>query len=114
MIYEGIVQKDLGEGKRLGFPTANISFNDSALSGIYAARVQVRGKTYIAAVYADQARRLLESHILDFEEDLYGERITVQIEKKIRETQRFTNKATLKAAIAKDVQDVREYFASVN
>lgn len=114
MIYEGVVQKDLGEGKRIGFPTANIPFRDETLSGIYAARVRVHGTEYHAAVYADRARGLLESHILDFEGDLYGEHITVCIEKKIRDAESFEDESSLKMAIAKDVHDVREYFAAVN
>ena len=111
--YSGIAQKGEGRGRALGFPTANIPLRDKELVGIYAARVKVRGKEYFAAVYANQARELLETHILDFWGELYGQEITIMLEKKIREDARFENENALKTAIAADVRAVR-FFSLAN
>ncbi len=108
--FSGIVQKSLGEGTRLGFPTANIACNNPELSGIYAGMVTIGVQKYPAAVYADQRRKLLEAHILDFDQDLYGKNIQITLEKKIRDDRRFESEDDLKRAIAEDVVSVRAYF----
>lgn len=110
MYYSGIVQKSSGEGARIGFPTANILLTDTSLSGIYAAEVIVEGKMHHAAVYADTRRDLLEAHLLDFNDDLYGQNIEIRIHKKIREDASFESEEELKRAIAKDVAGVRAFF----
>ena len=118
--YAGTVMKGQGRATALGFPTANISLSDDSVSGIYAARVKVGDSEYMAAVFADQKRKLLEAHLLDFSGELSakggsasggnGKNITIELCKKIREHEDFTNDDDLRAAIAKDVADVREYF----
>ncbi|HEY4517020.1 MAG TPA: riboflavin kinase [Candidatus Paceibacterota bacterium] len=111
--YRGVVVRGEGKGVALGFPTANIPLSDRSLSGIYAARVAVkRGEApYMAAVYADQERKLLEAHILDFTDDLYGCEIEIELLKKIRDGKRFEDNAALRVAIVEDIKNVRAYFA---
>lgn len=113
MHFTGTVQKNLGEGARMGFPTANITLNDTSFSGIFAGEVIRKGNIYPAAVYADRRRGLLEAHILDFEGDLYGQEIEIRLRKKIREDASFTDEEHLKLAIAADVQAVRDYFKTL-
>lgn len=95
---------------QLGFPTANIAFPDTTASGIYAARVFVGEVEYTAAVFIDPSRKILEVHVLDFAGDLYGQEMRVELLHKIRDSMRFDSDETLKAAIARDVKAVREYF----
>ena len=111
MKYTGIVQKGAGRSAALGFPTINIPLDDANASGIYAARVKVGEEEYEAAVYADQKRKLLEAHLLDFSKDLYGWNVGIELLKKIRESEKFTDETLLRKAIARDVVSVREYFA---
>ena len=113
--YTGIVQKGDQRGHALGFPTANILLTDGALSGIYAARVTLKaGDTpYMAAAYADQKRGLLEAHLLDFSDDLYGLEISIELCKKIRERKEFAGMDALKEAIGEDITAIRAYFKSV-
>ena len=110
LIYTGIVQRGERRGSALGFPTMNISFNDLEISGIYAARVIVGSVTYDAVVYADQKRKLLEAHLLDFSGDLYGQFITIELLHKIRDDKRFESDGVLQCAIADDVGAIRKYF----
>ena len=115
MLYKGVVQKGTKRGAVLGFPTANIPLDDPEPSGIYAARVTVKeGEApYMAAVFADQKRKLLEAHILDFSDDLYGEHITIELHKKVRDTEMFENDEKLRAMITEDIKKTREYFKNV-
>ena len=110
--YTGIVQKGAKRGIALGYPTANISLQGEDISGIYVARVYVKeGEApYIAAVFADPKRKILEAYLLDFSNDLYGQTITVELHKKIRESATFSDDAVLRATIAHDVESVRAYF----
>ncbi len=111
MAYTGIVVEGKRRGAALGYPTANIAHADSDANGIYAAIVFVDGKEHHAAVFADPARGLLEAHLLDFFGDLYGKEMTVELKKKIRDSEVFTSDEALKRAIAEDVLSVRQYFA---
>ena len=109
-VFGGIVQAGKQRGAASGFPTANIALLDTQLSGIYAGRVTFDGRTYDAAIYADQSRNLLESHLLDFSGDLYDKDISVEILEKIRDSVRFENEAALRSMIAEDIVRIREYL----
>ena len=111
-VYAGIVQKGSGYAGRLGYPTVNIPLPDDSLSGIYAARVMIKtgDAPYMAAVFADPQRKILEAHILDFNDDLVGQEITIELREKIRETEIFGDEEKLRATIARDVKATRKYF----
>src|SRR3989338_2901486 len=108
--YTGTVIKGQGLATTLGFPTANIALPDDSVSGIYAAMVKVAGAEYMAAVFADSKRKLLEAHLLDYSGELNGKEIMIELCEKIREHGDFSNDDDLHVAITKDVADVREYF----
>jgi len=108
--YSGIVQKGKQEGEGLGFRTINIPLADAEPSGVYAAKVKVGEEEYEAVAFADQVRHVLEAHVIDFTADLYGWNVKIELLKKIRERKKFTDAAALKSAIAKDIEDVRQYF----
>lgn len=108
--YRGVVEGGGNFATRLGFPTANIPLTDISLSGIYAARVHLPDSEYDAVIYANQARKLLEAHLLDFSGDLYGKTIEVALLEKIREDAVFADEDAARAAITKDVAAVRAYF----
>lgn len=109
--FLGVVQRGKGRGRELGFPTANVVLVRKDVTGIYAARVYMKGEApYMAAVFADPIRGLLEAHLLDFEDDLYGVPIRVELLDKLRDTILYGDEAQLKEAIAADIANVREYF----
>jgi riboflavin kinase / FMN adenylyltransferase len=110
MKYRGIVQRGERRGAALGFPTANITLGDET-SGIFAARTVVDGNSYLAAVYADTGRNLLEVHLLDFSGDLYDKEIEVELVKKVREDRKFEDVKSLQERIRDDIEAVRSHFA---
>lgn len=111
--FRGVVQKGEQRGSELGFKTVNIPLADTEVSGIYAARVTLKpgDAPYMAAVYADQKRHVLEAHLLDFNDELYGLDIEIVLLEKLREDKKFTDDAALREAIESDISAVRAYFA---
>ena len=109
-IFRGVVERGTARAKSLGYSTINIPLGDTPVSGIYAAKVKVGEEEYEAVAYADQKRKVLEAHILDFSEDLYGWNVTIELLGKIREHKKFTDDTLLKKAIAEDVAATRFYF----
>ena len=92
----------------------------TALTGIFAVRVHGIGaapRRGVASVGVRptvkvDAKPLLEVFMLDFDESIYGRRITVEFLHKLRDEERFPDVDTLKRAIAHDVVDARNYFAA--
>jgi riboflavin kinase/FMN adenylyltransferase len=107
-------------GRDLGFPTANIPLRRSPpLSGIYVVEVEVDGEKLGPAVASvgkrptvnPLPRPLLEVHLLDFQQDLYGRHLRVCFLEKLRDEEKYADLVQLKEAIARDVRRAREYFA---
>ena len=112
----GVVVHGTRLGRELGYPTANIRLPRKApLAGIFV--VAVEG---IGPAVASVGRRptvnevptpLLEVHLLDWNGDLYGKRLRVTFLRRLREERRFEDLETLRAAIARDAEQARNYFA---
>lgn len=103
-------------GHKLGFPTANIELYDKLLvpkSGVYSTRTSVMGKTYLSVTSIgmnptfSEKKLKIESHIIDFHRDIYGEEIGIEIIDYIREEKRFNSLHDLKAQIKIDVNRVK-------
>lgn len=115
----GVVVPGLGIGRKLGYPTANlklsfVSHNTKLSFGVYVARVAREDKTYnsVAVVGARQEHGspLVEVFLLDFDGDLYGKELTVEVLKKISELERFNNEEELARKIENDLRKARAYF----
>ena len=105
----------------LGVPTVNLRLpTEMALPpyGVYATRVLVDGKSYIAATnigvkptFLDGGAPTIEPHLLDFSGDLYGRMIHVELHKCLRPEMQFESVEALKNAIDENVRQTRELFA---
>jgi len=117
----GPVVRGHERGRGIGFPTANIAVTpDRAMPafGVYVTRAHVAGRTYASATnigvnptFSD-ARPAIESYILDFEGDLYGRELRIEVLHRLRGEIKFSGVEALVAAIAADVQATRDYFAA--
>ena len=106
-------------GRGLGFPTANIVLRrPPPISGIFVVEVDGYAKGKKAGV-ASVGRRptinpvpipLLEVHIFDLDEDLYGEHLRVRFLEKLRDEEKYDGLPALQAAIARDARQAREFF----
>jgi riboflavin kinase/FMN adenylyltransferase len=103
-------------GRELGFPTANLVLRRTPpLSGIYVVEVERYGPG-VASVgrrptVNPVAVPLLEVHLLERDELLYGRRLRVTFLKKLRDEARFDGLAPLREAIARDAREAKEFFA---
>ncbi|HEX9945525.1 MAG TPA: bifunctional riboflavin kinase/FAD synthetase [Thermoanaerobaculia bacterium] len=110
-------------GQRLGWPTINVVSDNKLLpaDGVYASRVFF--PSYPATfdcvtnigtrptVY-ENYQRVVESHILDFKADVYGQRVELQFHKRLREERIFPTVMDLSSQIGRDVEATREYFVA--
>ena len=96
-------------GGTLGFPTANLRSEPELLVpafGIYAGAVGERRAAVSIGVnpHYGGAERRIEAFLLDFEGDLYGRRLVVELWERLRDERAFENEAELVAQIARDVE----------
>jgi riboflavin kinase/FMN adenylyltransferase len=109
-------------GRGLGFPTANLLPREECLPppGVYAARAEVDGRRYLAAVNVGTnptfssdapARTTVEAHLLDFSGDLYARTMRLEFVCPIRGEIAFASPDALVAQIGRDVEAVRQVLA---
>ncbi len=108
-------------GRKLGFPTANLSVHSEQFppNGVYAVTAR-RGEELLPGVVnigvrptvqAAGGQRLLELHIFDFDRDIYGEEIEVSFGKYLRSEKKFSGLEELRAQIDRDAREAREWLA---
>jgi riboflavin kinase/FMN adenylyltransferase len=113
---EGHVIRGAGLGRKLGYATANLSIRTepSPLGGVLAAFSRVKGGRWLPAV-TNLGRRpvvggkepLLEVHLFDFDEDLYGQRLEVQFVAKLRDELNFESLYGLVEQMKRDEKRAR-------
>lgn len=107
-------------GRELGFPTANLGIGlDHALPayGIYVTRAYVRETAYdscssigIRPTFQPDTRAVVETYILDFDEEIYGEEIRIDLLHRLRGEMKFDSAAQLVERMQEDISETREYF----
>lgn len=111
-------------GKELGFATANMELHrlHSPVVGVYVTRVYITGNNGLgeSSHYAvtsigtrpmfDGEGMRLETHILDFEENIYARYIRVEFLEKLRSEMQYSDINDLKKAIESDIENARNYF----
>ncbi len=112
----GKVVKGASRGKGLGFPTANLEQVPTMLPkrGVYATRVTIGNQHYTGATNIGVRptvdpvpKEIVETHILDFSENLVGIEIELEWIKRIRDEKKFLTAEELAAQINKDIQVAR-------
>ncbi len=106
-------------GKKLGMPTINLAFPENKLIprlGVYASKVTLDGKEYISVsnvgknptVGGNEIR--CETHIIDFDREIYGKKVKVSLCSHLRGEQAFKSTDALVAAVMNDIESTRKYF----
>jgi riboflavin kinase/FMN adenylyltransferase len=134
---KGKVVKGDGRGKTLGFPTSNIDVFEKyviPMDGVYIGTVRIfadsvnkkvktadafdRGKKYPAVINIGDnptfaaAHKWIESHLIDFDADIYNRKIEITFLKRLRDEKKFAGKDELIRQIAADIDSARKFFLS--
>ncbi len=111
-IITGMVEKGLGNGRKMGIPTANIGYDDSKIlpkDGVYYGTV--KGMDAVINIGKnptfDAEKRTIEVHIPEFSGDLYGQKLTVEFLEKIRDDIKFDSISDLILQINNDIEYVK-------
>lgn len=119
----GVVVDGRKNGRDMGFPTANLVVSNTQKliprSGVYATRVVMDGATYPAMTNIGTRPTLdngsdvsIETHILDFNGDLYGQSLTLQFIYRLRDEMRFENLDALIRQLHTDAEKARQILVA--
>ena len=118
----GRVIKGQGRGKQIGFPTANIDFGKELIvpaRGVFITQTTIHDMTYnsVTNIGINPTFNMgldinIETHLLDFNRDIYGEEMRVTFLKKIRDEKKFSSVNDLVTQIDCDVQSAKKFFKS--
>jgi riboflavin kinase/FMN adenylyltransferase len=110
-------------GRLMGFPTANLLMQrkNTPIQGVFAVTMRGLSERPLPGVANVGTRPtlsgdetvLLETHLLDFNGDLYGKRVEVEFHHKLREERRFNGISELRTQIQQDITAARQYFAGL-
>jgi riboflavin kinase/FMN adenylyltransferase len=110
-------------GRMIGYPTANIRMfrKNTPVSGVYAVTMtgiddrEFEGVANVGTrpTVDGDSKVILETHLFDFDKEIYGHYVEVHFKRKIRDEMRFRSMDELKAQIVKDVADTKKIFADL-
>ncbi|MDQ6626154.1 MAG: bifunctional riboflavin kinase/FAD synthetase [Verrucomicrobiota bacterium] len=113
----GTVKQGAQLGRKLGFPTANLSAHSEQFppNGVYAAEAKLNGELHRGIINLGfrptvsdaQPERLLELHLFDLDRDIYGKDVEVRFTRYLRAEQKFGSLDELAAQIARDVEQAK-------
>ncbi|MDQ6913280.1 MAG: bifunctional riboflavin kinase/FAD synthetase [Verrucomicrobiota bacterium] len=114
----GTVKKGAQLGRKIGFPTANLSAHSEQFppNGVYAAEAKLDGAVLRGVanlgtrptIESEKSERLLELHFFDLHRDIYDEDVEVRFLKYLRPEQKFANLDELAAQITRDVEQAKK------
>lgn len=120
--FSGIVVKGRQLGRTIGFPTANVQVAETykliPSNGVYAVKILVRGEWFKGMMNignrptVEGIGRTQEVNIFDFDSDIYGETLKVEIINYIRPEQKFNGIEALKEQILKDKTTAKAILCS--
>jgi riboflavin kinase / FMN adenylyltransferase len=119
---DGIVARGDRVGRRIGYPTINLAPENELFpaDGVYVSRIEIRsfGRLFDSVtnigrrptVYEDFATTI-ETYVLDFNANVYGERVRLFFLDRLREERKFPSVMALTEQIGRDIEATRAYFA---
>ncbi|MCU0256828.1 MAG: bifunctional riboflavin kinase/FAD synthetase [Vicinamibacterales bacterium] len=120
---EGTVVAGDGRGRTIGVPTANLATDNELLppNGVYVTLAVVDGvarpavtNVGVRPTIGEGGTPTVESHLLDFDGDLYGRALRLAFLQRLREERRFEGLEALRARIAADVAEARDLFRRIS
>lgn len=120
---DGRIVEGQRRGREIGFPTANLETANELIPphGVYATTLEVDGIVHAAMTnigvrptFADGAATTIETHVLGFDDDLYGRQVRLAFVQRIRDERRFDDVDALKAQIGADKRRAERLFARLS
>ena len=106
-----------GLGRTVGMPTANLRVESGTLpkAGVYASKIQIGSRTFGSVTNigtrpsVDQDQDItVEVHIFDFDEDIYGATVTLELIEFLRPIQKFQNLEEVHEQVKKDIEKAKK------
>jgi riboflavin kinase/FMN adenylyltransferase len=124
LIHGQVVPGD-GRGKTIGIPTANLAiWMERALpkTGVYVSQAMINGQTYGAVTNVGVRPTFtsnldlpqVETHLLDFSDEIYGQEIQLNFIRRLRDEIRFPNVQALVEQITRDITQAKGYLTSLD
>lgn len=120
---EGEVQKGDARGSKLGFATANLNSHAELMPsfGVYVTRTLVGSEVFDSVTnvgrnptFQTHEKLKIETHIFDFNKNIYGSQMRVEFLKRLRNEKKFDSVEDLKIQIKKDILETKAYFATLD
>ena len=113
-VIEGRVVEGDKVGTELGFPTLNLETENTLLpEGVFKTVAEISGQSYAAVTYIGYRptfsgkEKKIESHLFDFNQESYGQRVKIYFERKVRDDMKFDSKIGLIRQIQKDIENLK-------
>ena len=120
---DGTVTRGAGRGRELGFATANLCSENELPppSGVYATMATIDGVVHpsitnigMRPTFGDVERPIIETHIFDFDRDLYGRELRLSFLQRLRDERAFPDVDALRAQIDADIRAARRLFSRIS
>ena len=115
----GTVVRGKALGRTVGMPTANLRITEGAMpeNGVYATRIQIGDRVYTSVTNIgrrptvdDEAYITVETFIMDFDKEIYGEQAVLEVYQFLRPIQKFDSLQDVQKQVQKDAEMVKIYF----
>jgi riboflavin kinase / FMN adenylyltransferase len=122
--FHGTVVKGVSRGTILGFPTANIEVEDDnkliPKNGVYIVKALIENEVVYGVMniglrptFADTLSVVIEAHLFEFDKNVYGKTIKIELLKRIRDEKKFNNKEELIYQIGKDKKEAIQFVGKI-
>ena len=100
-------------------PTANLSVEKGTMpeDGVYATRIRIRDRIYTSVTNIgkrptvdEESNITVETHIIDFNDEIYGEQAVLEVHKFLRPIRRFDSLEAVQKQVQNDIETAKIYF----
>ena len=119
VVLIGKVVRGKALGRTVGMPTANLCITDGTIpeEGVYATRIQIGDGVYTSVTNIgrrptvdDESYITVETFIIDFDKEIYGEQAVLEVHKLLRPIQKFESLQDVQKQVQRDVDMAKIYF----